>query len=29
MLLGTFAGWREPSEEGPVTTTIEWVNVAI
>jgi len=29
MLSGTLAGWQEPSEEGPVTTAITWVNVII
>ncbi len=29
MLANTFAGWREPSEQGPVTSTVFWFNIAI
>jgi len=29
MLGNTFAGWQEPSEEGPITTAVMWVNIAI
>jgi len=27
MLASTFAGWREPSEEGPITTAVYWFNL--
>ena len=29
MLGNTFAGWQEPSEGGPITTAVMWVNIAI
>lgn len=29
MLLSAFAGWLEPAEEGHITTTVSWANIAI
>ncbi len=29
MVLNSRAGWLEPTEEGPITTTVSWVNMAI
>ena len=29
MLSNSLAGWLDPTEEGPVTTTVSWINIAI
>jgi hypothetical protein len=29
MLLNSLAGWQEPGEEGPVTTTVFWINTGL
>jgi hypothetical protein len=29
MFANTFAGWREPSEQGPVTSAVFWFNITI
>jgi len=29
ILANTYAGWQEPSEEGPVTTAVTWINIVI
>ena len=29
LILNTLSGWQEPTEEGPVTTTVFWINIAI
>jgi len=29
MLANTFAGWQEPSEEGPLSTAVTWFNIVI
>ena len=29
MLLNSLAGWMEPSEEGPFTSTVYWINMAL
>jgi hypothetical protein len=29
MVLNSLAGWLEPTEEGRVTTTVNWINIAI
>jgi hypothetical protein len=29
MLANTYAGWQEPTEEGPVTTAVTWINIVI
>jgi hypothetical protein len=29
MLLSSLAGWREPSEDGPLTSVVTWINIAL
>jgi hypothetical protein len=29
LILNSLAGWQEPAEEGPVTTTVFWANIVI
>jgi hypothetical protein len=29
LILNSLAGWQEPTEEGPVTTTVLWISIAI
>ena len=29
MLLSSFAGWQEPTDEGPITTTVFWIRKAL